>query len=826
VVFTPVAGFIHGREKSMRYATLLSALLLISGQSVANAQLFDPAASTREWTRFAAKGYKAPVAGMIFTDKDEVCAGMPLGGLGTGCLDIETSGVLGFSSIFFPSKMVDPTPYQTLRNAQFLTPFLGIAIGGETWVLASQKMIDGGTFRGCIDPVDPGDYTQNENYMSHWRVEVPKTEGVKAADSIRYFGHYPVADIDYTTDAPVQVSLRAWSPFLPGHATDSAIPVAVFEVRLRNTSSSKQSGKLAFNFPDLHPNEAKDKTFERKVAQQDGWQAVEISTDRVSYAMAALDEPSIEFGGNLSVGGNKWSKFGKQLPQASKDDSGASLAVPFEVEPNAEKTIRIVLAWHAKSWLGGAYDEIKHFDETWTTNDFVLSRVGRNERSTYIPNYTRIYDGPLAVVRDIAQRRQELLTRIIAWQSEIYTEDSLPVWLRSALVNNLSQFAEDSIWAAPVGELADWAAPLGAFQMIECPRTCAIVGCTASNYYGDLPIAYFFPELERQILRGYAAYQRPDGAIPFLYPPQDFTKPAYEWQIGLNGACFADLVHRLWMRTGDDEILREFYPVVKKNTEFTVGLASGKHGIISFHREGKGQEWWEHTPVYGMVTHLAGVRLAQLRFAQDMAEHVGDDGFARKCASWIDEARKLTEEHLWNDKTQSYAFFVYPEKDMRSDDIMSSQLDGQWMVDLHGMPAIFRQDRIEATLATIADTCLVDMGVAGFAEPGKGPDLERYGTFPPEVIIVAMTYIYQGQRDLGLEIARRSMDNMIRVQGLGWDMPNLIRCDTGARTYGADYYQNMILWGLPAALAGQDLAGPCKSDGIVTQVIRAAAGNE
>lgn len=807
----------------MRLIALLSALFIALGPERADAELFDAKTPTRKWAEFPAEGYKVPVSGIVFTGQDKICAGMPLGGLGTGCLDIETTGVLGFSSVFFPSVMVDPTPYQTLRNAQLLTPFLGIAVGGTTWVLASQELIDGGTFRGCIDPVDPGNYTQNENYMSHWQVSVPKTESVEAAKDIRYWGHYPIVDIDYTTDAPVAVSLRAWSPFLPGDAKDSALPVAIFEVHLQNTSNTKQSGQLAFNFPGPHANEAGGKTFERKTTDEDGWQAVEVNANRARYSVAVLDESSAKFGGNLSVGGKAWSEFAKQLPDAKTDDPGASVAVPFQLEAGASKTVRIVLAWYVKDWLGGAYDEIKHFDETWTTNEFVLSRVGRKDRSTYVPNYTRRFDGPLAIVREVANRHESLLDRVIAWQSAIYADKSLPVWLRAALVDNLSQFAEDSIWAAPEGELADWAAPLGAFQMIECPRTCSIVGCTASNYYGDLPIAYFFPELERQILRGYAAYLRPDGAIPFLYPPNDFTKPAFEWQIGLNGACFADLVHRLWMRTGDDEILHEFYPVVKKNTEFTVKLADGEHGIISFHREGKGQEWWEHTPVYGMVTHLAGVRLAQLRFAQDMAEHVGDKEFADQCAAWIKEAQSLTENNLWNDETQSYAFYVYPEKKMRSDDIMSSQLDGQWMVDLHDLPPVFQQDRIQATLATIAETCLVEMGLAGFAEPGKGPDLERYGTFPPEVLIVAMTYMYQGQRELGLEIARRCMDNMIRVQGLGWDMPNLIRCDTGARTYGADYYQNMILWGLPAALAGQNLAGPCQPGGLVDEVIKSAA---
>jgi uncharacterized protein (DUF608 family) len=145
------------------------------------------------------------------------------------------------------------------------------------------------------------------------------------------------------------------------------------------------------------------------------------------------------------------------------------------------------------------------------------------------------------------------------------------------------------------------------------------------------------------------------------------------------------------------------------------------------------------------------------------------------------------------------------------------------MVDLHGLPAVFQRDHIGTALKTIEETCLVKTGVAGFAEPGKGPDLERYGTFPPEVNIVAMTYMYNGKRELGIEIARRNMDNLIRVQGYPWDLPNLIRCDTGRRTYGCDYYQNMVLWGLPAAMAGQDLGGPCRAGGVVNRVLSAAA---
>jgi hypothetical protein len=54
-----------------------------------------------------------------------------------------------------------------------------------------------------------------------------------------------------------------------------------------------------------------------------------------------------------------------------------------------------------------------------------------------------------------------------------------------------------------------------------------------------------------------------------------------------------------------------------------------------------------------------------------------------------------------------------------------------------------------------------------------------------------------------------------------WDSILLFRGDNAKFLWGADYYQNMMLWCLPAAIAGQDLTGPCKKDGLVERIIRA-----
>ena len=90
--------------------------------------------------------------------------------------------------------------------------------------------------------------------------------------------------------------------------------------------------------------------------------------------------------------------------------------------------------------------------------------------------------------------------------------------------------------------------------------------------------------------------------------------------------------------------------------------------------------------------------------------------------------------------------------------------------------------------------------------------------------MLGMTYMYNGRKDFGLELVRRCMSNIVCEQCTTWDMPNIIRGDTGKRSFGADYYQNMMLWSLPAAMDGKSLEQPCQPGGLVDRVIQAARG--
>ena len=83
-----------------------------------------------------------------------------------------------------------------------------------------------------------------------------------------------------------------------------------------------------------------------------------------------------------------------------------------------------------------------------------------------------------------------------------------------------------------------------------------------------------------------------------------------------------------------------------------------------------------------------------------------------------------------------------------------------------------------------------------------------------------MTYMYAGDMDFGLEQARRCLHNLM-VKGYTWNQPCIVQAATGERIGGYDYYQNLILWALPAAVEGTDMRRHCAPGGFIERIIQA-----
>jgi uncharacterized protein (DUF608 family) len=564
--------------------------------------------------------------------------------------------------------------------------------------------------------------------------------------------------------------------------------------------------------------------------------------------LGVIGDQKVRVGGDLGVDSGAWGSIARDLPVAHQGPD-ASVAVDWALGPGESAVVRFVLAWYSPQWVGSG-----------------APTAGGN---TYTHMYAARYASALEVARFLAQNHEPLLGRILAWQEAIYTDSTLPGWLQDSLINVLHLITETSVWAQAKPPVGAWCrAEDGIFGVSESPRICPQIECIPCSFFGNLPLVYFFPELALSTLRTYKAYQYPSGQAPWNFSgisdqttPYEMVLPSQGYpgkpQTTLDGPCYVDMVDRLWRRTGDNGILREFYESVKKNTIFTMNLrpGSGAAGIVSMPAGNAGQDWFETCDFFGIMPHIGGAHLAQLGMAQRMAEAVGDRDFARQCAEWLEQGSAVLEEHAW--AGSHYVLYNELETGKRSDIVMGYQLDGEWMALFHGLEGVFRPDRVATTLETIrrANVAVSDFGAVVFCNPGgklvaegrfslaiSDPEKKEAvplgtklkegefdpgywgprGVHPPGTYMLAMAYIYHGQREFGLDLARRMTREIIK-RGWAWDWPIVIDGAMGGRQ-GADYGQDLMLWSLPAALEGGDLASPCKQGKLVERVIRAGKG--
>ncbi|HQE81592.1 MAG TPA: GH116 family glycosyl hydrolase [Candidatus Hydrogenedentes bacterium] len=782
-------------------------------------RLFPIELPKRDWVHFKAKGFPEPVCGVVYRLNDIVTNGMALGGLDTGCVDLETSGLLGYCTIFNS---------HVPRRGPLNLPILGLNVNNETWVLCDPRQTKQGWggYQSGIDgrPIPPA-----------W--DDLNLEAVRTPKEIHYWGHYPVADLEFDMDAPVSVGLRAWAPFLPGDVVDSMTPGIVFEVFVRNPGPVAQRGSVAFSFPGPTPAEAGTGRFQREPVAG-ALTGVAVRGALCEYVLGAIADHA-RTGGELGADGAAWSNLAVALPTVNETASGASVAVDFALEPGHEQIVRFVLTWCAPTWNGVGYNGATRVYEGYSGEARVFKHM-----------YVKHYPDAVKAAEHLAQNHESLLARVLAWQQVLYTDDSLPVWLRDSLINVLYLIAEDGLWAQALPPLPGWVAEAdGLFGMNECPRGCPQIECIPCSFYGSLPLVYFFPEAELSTLRGYKGYQFEDGAPTWIFggctgrtPYIDFAYPTRGYQFTTNGISLAALVDRFLLchDTPDKRFLNEFYPMVKRCMTWTANLrttptyTTGER-LISMPDKNEGTEWFEAAePGWcGMTAHVGGLHIAQLRITERMARETGDAAFAEQCAGWLAAAQEAMEQRLW--AGSYYLNYWEPDTGRKSDFVFGYQLDGEWIADHHGLPETLPQERVQTVLESIkrCNIALTKYGAVNYANPDgtlippakPGTwDYGRYSYFPPEALMLAMTYMYNGQPEFGIELARRVWHNLVCLQGYTWDMPNIMRgdVDTGERTFGNDYYQDMMLWSLPAALRRQDLSAPVKSGGLVARMIEAA----
>lgn len=617
-------------------------------------------------------------------------------------------------------------------------------------------------------------------------------DGQGDAKTVHYFGHFPVADVRFELAEPLRVEIRAYSPFLPGDANESNVPAAVFLVRITNLGNEPQKGSVIFS-PGGFPQGQSE-----QFSPGPGWAGIQVRhppVDRLPSWVVSTYALAVEKG------------------SAEAAASGAQAEAHFELKPAEAAVVRFILAWHQPFLREGSSLVEKH-------------------------QYAERFADVKAVAAAAVQRHEQWLRRVLAWQEVIYGAE-LPDWLKEALVNVLSTLTKNSVWLART-RADDWWDQEGLFLVSESFATCSLIETMPCRFFGHWPALFFFPELERTTLKAIRYFQLRDGQPPHCFGIGFAIRdPRYHCQHTAGAGEYPQIIYRYYLRTGDEAFLKDFWPSARDSLNFMLWLDRDGDGLVEDHPHTVEGEYWpannpmDNWPFYGASSYTAGKGLASLICGIKMAELVGDQAQAARWRKVLQQGQKSYEEKLWTGSF--YRTYNDPATGRRNDSSLAAQLHSVWCTRVLGLEDPLPQDRIQKSLDSIARLNIpasrFGMVDAVFAD-GKpciegGPGGDRI--WSRDIFIqcnatAAMVFMYHGRRQEGEKAAQTMLDTLFRgPHAMPWSHPCGINSLTGATTHGHDYYDHMVIWTYPLALAGQDIRAAIAPGGLIDRILRAAA---
>lgn len=554
-----------------------------------------------------------------------------------------------------------------------------------------------------------------------------------------YLGHFPVVDLQAAFDElPLEIGIRSFFPYIVGDAAVSNTPVALFELELRNTSSQLLPLKLILKFP------------------------------------------AAPAGAELVVRGD-----GVSLNAAGKGNYSLDVTVPGQ----NQKHVTFAVGWFAPEWRDSSSE----------------------------PRYNR-YSQRFRSAEEVADfghaNHGVLLQRVIAWQEEVY-RSAYPGWLQDALIQGLYNHAVNSVWIARTRH-DDWWGKDGWFVLNHTHRAGPLVEPLICRHQGHFPLL-FFPELEGSTMDAFRHYQISDGEIPFCFGMRTSMRdPQFECQHPLNSGQYAQMVHRLFLRAGNKDQLMHFYDSAKRGIRYQYSLDNDNSGLVNEQPHDPSGEAWSANQMYdswpwqGVSSYVAGNWLATLQAGKALAEIAGDREFSVECTQRLAKAQQAFEQRLWNG---SY-YDLWNNKDAGTSNAtcLANQLLGEWCSRVAGLGGVLPAGHVAKALETVErlNMAATSYGlINGVSSDGRPYDTKfrpaldfGINIFFCENLCAAMTFMYHGKKDVGLEIARRLYRTAAIKTRAPWNQSHILHGDSGMPIWGEDFYSNLIIWALPMALEG------------------------
>ena len=575
--------------------------------------------------------------------------------------------------------------------------------------------------------------THPQGELSTWKWDYP----VGAGD---YYSLYPKSWYDYRWDKfPAHVVLEQFSPILPDNYRETSYPVAVYRWHAENTTDHAVTVSVLLSWANMvgwfrsfsrDLSGGLDAGNRDRLINQDGMKGILFDRNRNGavqddwdgqFAIAALESPGVEVTYQTTYlpedtdRSDIWKPFASDGRLANSDQNWVSsgeklagaIAVRFTLKPGEKRVVPMVIAW-----------------------DLPIVQFGSGRK--WYRHYTDFYGtsgtNALQIARDGLTNAAKWSDAIDAWQAPYVNDESKPLWYRGALFNELYTVADTgSFWGRPVG--SDPKTP-NTFTFMEC-FDYPYYGTLDVRFYGSMPLAKFWPELDKQELRQFAdtvpqdltdkylwnwktqhtqalqfRVRKAKGAVPhdlgvpeedpFVQPNQFSWQNTSDWK-DLNSK-FVLMLYRDYVFTGkkDQAFLRYTWPAVQEALEHLRQYDRDGDGVPE--NEGYPDQTYDEWVVKGESAYCGGLWLGALRAAEEIARALGDTAAVSKYHDLFTKSQASFVKKLWNGE-----YFRYDTASEYRDNIQADQLAGQWYANMTGLGDLVPHDMQRKALKRIFD---------------------------------------------------------------------------------------------------------------------------
>lgn len=442
--------------------------------------------------------------------------------------------------------------------------------------------------------------------------------GLPRFESAQFEARFPFGTVKLTdSQIPLDVTIIGWSPFIPGDADATSLPVGAVEYRFRNKTAKLIEGVYSFHARDVVAIMDDKDNFSVKgipggfhLRQKE---SAEKPSAEASFA-AWIDDPAAR--ANLSWFRGGWFdpltmvwksvEEGRVLERGpiteGKPGYAGSIYFPFKLAPGEEKTVRLLLAWHVPYSTLRFADDPREKPALDLKNDFF--------RPWYASQFKNVDEVVSHWTRNVEPLRQA--TKVF---TDCFYDSSLPPEVLEAISANLVILKSPTVLRQFDGKMWAWE---GCQDVAgSCHGTCTHVW----NYAQAL--AHLFPQLERglretefncsQDERGHQSFR---ASIPLGAPLNHSFHAAADGQLG--GVI---KVYRDWRISGDTAWLQQLWPKVRKSLDYCIATWDPDHQgvVIEPHHNTYDVEFW------GADGMCSSFYLGALAAAVAMGKALGDN---------------------------------------------------------------------------------------------------------------------------------------------------------------------------------------------------------